>query len=54
MTTRLIVPALTLLAALEPATAFAGRPIAIPEPGSIGLFAAGIAAAVVALRFWKR
>jgi hypothetical protein len=40
----------------NPLAALAGgaTPAPIPEPGTLGMFAAGIGAAVVALRFWRR
>jgi len=43
-------------AALAPATAAAGvvSTVPIPEPGTLGMFAAGIGAAVVVLRLWRR
>lgn len=49
-----LLAALAALAALEPGIALAGRIVAIPEPGSIGLFAAGIGAAAIVLRLWRR
>lgn len=54
---RIAIPAaLAVACVLSPVAAFAGfvTPVQVPEPGTLGLFAAGVAAAAVALRFWKR
>jgi len=55
---RIAIPfaAIALACVLSPVAALAGliAPVQVPEPGTLGMFAAGIAAAAVALRFWKR
>jgi hypothetical protein len=48
--------AATAATLLDPLAALAGGTVTIPvpEPGTLGMLAAGIGAAVVALRLWRR